>query len=179
MFFSVSLVRQLTKTCAYNQAAASPLSHLEPGTRFQPVIDDPIHSDIPSVQRIILHTGKLHYDLLKAREAHGAVDKVALIRIEELAPFPYEALQAILEPYGSAGVDGAEVYWLQEEPRNQGAWTHVAPRIASVLEKLEWDGAGSRIEYRGRKEDSVAATGIGEVYKREQAEVIESAFRGL
>jgi probable 2-oxoglutarate dehydrogenase E1 component DHKTD1 len=131
------------------------------------------------VKRVVLHSGKIHYDLVKTRAAKGLTDDVALIRIEELAPFPYEALHDALQPYTSSDGRNPEIYWLQEESRNQGAWTHVAPRIASVLRKLEWNNGQATLEYRGRKEDAVAATGTGNVYKREQAEVLESAFRGL
>ena len=143
------------------------------------MIPDSLHSDASSVKRLMLHSGKIHYDLAKARAAKGLEDKVALIRIEELAPFPYEDLRDALQPYVSYNGKSPEVYWLQEEPRNQGAWTHVSPRIVSVLRKLEWNSGQATLAYRGRKEDAVAATGIGNVYKREQAEVLESAFEGL
>lgn len=143
------------------------------------MIPDPLPSDASSVKRLVLHSGKIYYDLAKARATKGLEDKVALIRIEELAPFPYEALRDVLQPYLSSNGKSPEVYWLQEEPRNQGAWTHVSPRIASVLRKLRWNDGQTTLVYRGRKEDAVAATGIGNVYKRQQAEVLESAFEGL
>ena len=140
-----------------------------------PVIDDPMKVNSTSASRIVLHTGKIYYDLIKTRAEHDAASKVALIRIEELAPFPYEALYNTLKPYARHNGTAPEVYWLQEEPRNQGAWTHVAPRIQQVLQSLFWK---SELEYRGRKEDAIAATGIGNVYKKEQTNVLASAFGG-
>lgn len=142
-----------------------------------PVLDDTVHAGSMSTNRIILHTGKIYYDLLKARAAHSLTDSVALVRIEELAPFPFDALGSVLASYQQSASSLPEIFWLQEEPRNQGAWTHVAPRIASVLDSIGW--GGSKLGYLGRREDAVPSVGIGGAYKEQQSDVIESAFRGL
>lgn len=122
----------------------------------------------------MLLTGKLYYDLVKEREARNLTDRVSLIRIEELSPFPFTELEEVMKRY----VDSAkEVFWVQEEPRNQGAYTHVEPRINSLLiDKLEF---GKRLRYRGREEYAVPAPGIGKVHAAQQEKVLSDAFSGL
>jgi len=145
---------------------------MAPDTRFKPVLDDPI-SDKSKVNRVALLTGKLYYDLVKERQTRNLSDRVALIRLEELSPFPFEALHAALKRYTKA----REIVWVQEEPRNQGAFTYIEPRVNSLLtQKLK---TKVRIGYRGREEDAVPATGTGAVYKAQQERVLKSAFEGL
>ncbi|KAJ7134754.1 dehydrogenase E1 and transketolase domain-containing protein 1 [Mycena epipterygia] len=151
-------------------AASSSLRDLEPGTSFQPVLRDPA-GNASTAKRVVLMTGKIYYDLLKDRQARSLENEVAFIRLEELAPFPFAELREALKDYALL----EEVVWLQEEPRNQGAFTHVAPRIDSVLHEL---GIGS-VAYRGRKESALPAPGIGKIYAAQQKAVIESAFEGL
>ncbi|OCH85266.1 dehydrogenase E1 and transketolase domain-containing protein 1, partial [Obba rivulosa] len=147
-------------------AAASSFTELEPGTRFQPVIDD-ASVDKAQVSRVVCLTGKLYYDLAKERQARQRPD-IALVRIEELSPFPFRELLRVLQEYPGA----AEIVWLQEEPRNQGAWTHVENRLNAVLEEL----GKARVVYQGRGEDAVPAPGIGRIYAAQQKAVIEAAF---
>lgn len=115
--------------------------------------------------------GKIYYELLKERQARSLDNEVAFIRLEELAPFPFPELRAVLQDYTAV----EQVMWLQEEPRNQGAYAHVASRIDVVLQEL---GLG-RLVYKGRKESAVPAPGIGRIYGVQQQEVIQSAFKGL
>ena len=145
---------------------------MAPNTRFQPVLDDPI-SDTSKVDRVVLLTGKLYYDLTKERETRNLSDRVALIRLEELSPFPFDELHAALKRYTKA----RQIVWVQEEPRNQGAFTYIEPRVNNLLgERLK---TKFRIGYRGRDEDAVPATGTGVVYKAQQEKVLKSAFEGL
>lgn len=118
-------------------------------------------------------SGKVYYDLIKERQVRGLDDSVAFIRIEELAPFPFEQLEEVLEQYPNA-----ESYsWLQEEPRNQGAFSHVGGRIASVLRRM---GKGNEeLTYLGRKESALPAPGVGKLYQVQQRQVLESPFAGL
>ncbi|KAF8158979.1 dehydrogenase E1 and transketolase domain-containing protein 1 [Mycena galopus ATCC 62051] len=102
-------------------AASSTLRELGPGTSFQPVLRDPT-DNTSSAKRVVLMTGKIYYDLLKERQARSLDKDVAFIRLEELAPFPFAELRAVLKQYSQV----EEVVWLQEEPKNQGAYTHVA-----------------------------------------------------
>ncbi|KAG1828499.1 thiamine diphosphate-binding protein [Suillus variegatus] len=157
-------------------AASSRLTDMGPGTAFQPVLQDPLTLANPkAVQRIVLLSGKIYYDLAKERETRNLESSVALIRVEELAPFPFAALSEALAPYSDANTQ-LEVLWVQEEPRNQGAWEHVQERIEEVLKGLGVDGG---VAYRGRKEDAVSAPGTGKLYKVQQLAVLESAFQGL
>ncbi|KAJ7644236.1 Transketolase, pyrimidine binding domain-containing protein [Roridomyces roridus] len=133
-------------------AASSSLRELEPGTSFQPVLRDPAENT-STAKRVVLMTGKIYYELLKERQTRALDGDVAFIRIEELAPFPFAELRAVLKDYTS--VD--EVV------------------IESVLQEL---GLG-RLVYKGRKESAVPAPGIGKLYGAQQKAVIESAFEGL
>ena len=144
-----------------------------PGTRFQPVLADPL-SDPAKVQRVIPLSGKVYYELLKERQARSLNDVVAFVRIEELAPFPFaEELEQVLLLYSKA----TKFVWLQEEPRNQGTNNHVKDRILSVLEKLSKKGLG--LEYIGRRESSIPAPGIGKLYQSQQKKLMEEPFEGL
>ena len=145
---------------------------MAPSTRFEPVLDDQI-SDTSKVDRVVLLTGKLYYDLVKERQARKLSERVALIRLEELSPFPFDGLHTALKRYTKA----KEIIWVQEEPRNQGAFTHVEPRVNSLLAQ-KWK-TKVRIGYRGREEDAVPATGTGVLYKVQQERVLKSAFEGL
>ncbi|KAJ7784423.1 thiamine diphosphate-binding protein [Mycena metata] len=153
-------------------AASSSLRDLEPGTAFRPVLRDPAETvNAPTAKRVVLMAGKIYYDLLKERQARSLDQDVAFIRLEELAPFPFRELREVLGEYTRV----EEVVWLQEEPKNQGAWTHVAPRIETILQEL---GIGG-VVYKGRKESALPAPGIGKIYSAQQKAVIEFAFEGL
>lgn len=156
------------------QAASSKLSELLPGTRFQPVLPD-AHPATAKIERVVLLSGKLYYDLAKERASRGLEDRVALVRVEELAPFPFTELADVLEPYTGGGKT-PEWMWVQEEPRNQGAWGHVKDRLGVVLSGL---GVKGEVRYMGRKEDAVPATGTGKVYQAQQRAVIDGTFEGL
>jgi len=123
----------------------------------------------------VLLSGKLYYDIVRERSARGLDDSIALVRVEELSPFPFAEVRDVLNRYVSAS-SIKDVVWLQEEPRNQGAYAHVAPRIESVLHGLGYEG---RLVYKGRREDAVAAPGIGKFYQAQQKCVLEGAFEGL
>ncbi|KAF8879401.1 dehydrogenase E1 and transketolase domain-containing protein 1 [Infundibulicybe gibba] len=141
-------------------AASSTLADMEPGTSFQPVLSDPLANEM-TVERVVILSGKIYYELIKERQARGLDERVAFVRIEELAPFPFSHLEKVLATYNSH----AEFVYLQEEPRNQGAYTHL--------------GYTPVVKYLGRKESALPAPGIGKLYAEQQREVIEQAFRGL
>ncbi|KAH9848789.1 dehydrogenase E1 and transketolase domain-containing protein 1 [Lenzites betulinus] len=152
-------------------AAASSLEDLASGSRFRPVIEDPAIADPAAVSRVVCLSGKLYYDLVKERQKRQLESKVAFVRVEELSPFPFQPMADVLSTYKGA----KEIVWLQEEPRNQGAWTHVQPRLNAVLERL----GRNEVTYMGRKEDAVPAPGIASVYGLQQRMVVDSAFDGL
>ncbi|KAF8137705.1 thiamine diphosphate-binding protein [Boletus edulis] len=155
-------------------AASSKLLEMLPGTHFRPVIPD-VHPLADNIERVVLASGKIYYDLAKERTAQGLEDRVALIRIEELAPFPFAYLADVLKPYTSSTCK-PEWVWVQEEPKNQGAWGHVKDRLGVVLSGL---GERAGVRFVGRREDAVPATGIGKDYQVQQRAVIEGAFEGL
>ena len=136
---------------------------LEEPYTFQPVLRDPL-VDTHRADRVLLVSGKLYYDLLKEREVRGFGERVAIVRLEELCPFPFETLRPVLD-------DANDVRWVQEEPRNQGAWTHVSSRAAQILKKP--------LAYHGRREDAVPAPGVGKLYRGQQEMVVGGAFDGL
>ncbi|KZT69995.1 2-oxoglutarate dehydrogenase, E1 component [Daedalea quercina L-15889] len=151
-------------------AASSSLSDLEVGTRFQPVLDD-ISVEKAKVKRVLCLTGKLYYELASERERLRAVN-VALIRIEELSPFPYSRLANVLSRYQAA----TEFAWIQEEPRNQGAWPHISERINTVLQYLAHPNP---LSYIGRASDAVPAPGISRIYAMQRQTILGKAFQGL
>lgn len=147
------------------------MDELGAGRKFQPVLDDPAISDPRSVSRVVLLSGKLYYDLVKERQKRELDGKVAFVRVEELSPFPFRSVLDVMSRYANAG----DVVWLQEEPRNQGAWTHVEPRLNAVMERLE----RPREAFRGRREAAVPAPGIASLYAAQQKAVVDAAFEGL
>ncbi len=147
------------------------MDELGAGRKFQPVLDDPAIADPGSVSRVVLVSGKLYYDLVKERQKRELDGEVAFVRVEELSPFPFRPLLDVISRYTRA----SDVLWLQEEPRNQGAWTHFEPRLNAVMERLE----RPRVAFRGRKEDAVPAPGIASLYAAQQKAVVDAAFEGL
>jgi 2-oxoglutarate dehydrogenase E1 component len=136
--------------------------------QFQPVLDD-IHgaAERPDrVERIVLCSGHVWVDLESAR---GSDDGAAVLRLEELYPFPAEPLGKLLDKYRSV----REVVWLQEEPRNMGGWPFVEPRLRDVL------GERRQARYVGRPERASPAEGWQEAHAAEQRRIIGEALGGL
>jgi 2-oxoglutarate dehydrogenase E1 component len=149
--------------------AGSHLSDLITGT-FQPVLDDPdasVQARAALVQRVVFCSGKIYYDLL-AEAAKQGDRRPALIRVEGLYTFPEEAIRAVLARYPAA----KEVVWAQEEPRNMGAWSYVAPRLVALLSQ----GAGLR--YTGRPDRASPAEGYPTAHAAEQARIVAEALGG-
>jgi probable 2-oxoglutarate dehydrogenase E1 component DHKTD1 len=109
-------------------------------------------------KHVVLLSGKLYYEVLKERQSRNLEDTIALVRIEELTPFPFKEVEDALRLFPSA----AEYVGLQEEPRNQGAYSHFAGCISSVLQRLKGD---VNLRYVGRKESSIPAPGVGKLYQ--------------
>ena len=89
----------------------------------------------------------------------------ALVRIEELSPFPYSEVKAVLRKYGDS-----EIVWAQEEPENQGAWSYVLPRLDVALQGIGKEG--KKIRYAGRKSGATVATGVAAWHKAEVGEIL-------
>jgi 2-oxoglutarate dehydrogenase E1 component len=108
---------------------------------------------------VVLCSGQLYYDLLEAREKKQA-NNVALIRVEQIYPFPAAEVKDVIARYPV----NAEIAWAQEEPRNMGAWTFIR------------DQMGAAVKYIGRAESASTAAGSLKRHQQEQAEIIEEAF---
>jgi 2-oxoglutarate dehydrogenase E1 component len=153
------------KSLLRSKDAASPLDDLAQG-RFQPVIPEVDELDKNKVRRIIACSGKVYYDLLKARRERGITD-MAIIRLEQLYPFPHEEFAAQIAAYPKA----FEVVWCQEEPGNQGAWHRIQHYLLRQMRK------GMRLDYALRPSSASPAAGYLAVHNEQQKAVIDAAFR--
>jgi 2-oxoglutarate dehydrogenase E1 component len=162
------------KSLLRNALAASPPAEFGPGTSFLPVLDDPFFTQTETaskerVERVILCSGKVYVDLATS-DARSAADRVALVRVEQLYTFPSDAIEHILSGY--PGV--REVVWLQEEPRNMGAWTFVSPRLRALLVPR-----GVTLRYIGRPERASPSEGAPAWHAAKQARIVAQAFAGF
>ena len=111
------------KSLLRHKLCVSPLDELADGT-FHSVIDDVEVASVESVRRIVLCSGKVYYDLLEARrKAEGSEGDIALVRVEEIYPFPSKELGELLARYKSV----EQIFWVQEEAKNMGAWSLCGP----------------------------------------------------
>jgi len=135
---------------------------------FQTVIDDPAFvpggRDPNATRRVLVCCGKVYYALHEAREDSGFED-VAIVRLEQLHPFPFDELRKTLARYAAS-----EIIWVQEEPWNMGAWSYVSDRITRVLPE------GRSLRYVGRSESASPATGSYRLHEEEQAEFVRESF---
>ncbi len=145
-------------------AAASALDDFTSGG-FQPLIDDIEIKTPETVDRIVLCSGKIYYDLVEARKKAGS-DNVAIVRVEQFYPFPKKRLQEVLARYPSS----QKLIWAQEEPKNMGGWTFVEQRLENLLT------ACARPVYVGRSPSASPATGSYAIHQAEQARLVEEAL---
>ncbi|CAO3646284.1 unnamed protein product [Cunninghamella echinulata] len=153
------------KSLLKSPLAVSSLEEMGPGTHFQPVLSDPTTTDPEQVDKVVFVSGKLYYDLQKEKNNRDLNDRVALIRIEELCPFPKEQIEQELEKYRYA----SEFVWCQEEPQNAGAYGFIAPRISQLIPQQQ------TLKYVGRPPLSAPAISIGTKFKTEQSKLIKDA----
>ena len=144
------------------------------GQRFQPVLDDPTIQDPSRVRRVLVCSGKVYYDLAANRDARNEASEaargdVAIVRIEELYPWPDGDIAGALRRYPTA----ERIVWVQEEPANMGPWTFVRERLQDALVN------GAKLAYAGRQASASTAVGSGRVHRREQAALVAAAFEGL
>eukprot|EP00898_Chlorokybus_atmophyticus_P002539 jgi/Chlat1/3286/Chrsp22S03535 len=140
------------------------------GTRFKRIIKDKGNHQAKETgfKRLVLCSGKVYYELDELRESLGLNDTVAICRVEQICPFPWDLIQREIRRY-----EGAEIVWAQEEPMNMGAWSYVFPRMHTVLK-----GEGRSIDelrYVGRLPAASPATGYLEQHKREQTQLVKEA----
>ena len=146
--------------------ARSPVDELVTG-HFREVLDDPGARRREDVRRVILASGKVAYEAIGHRDEHGLA--AAVVRIEQLYPWPEALLLDVVSRYPSAG----EVVWLQEEPENMGAWTFVHGRLHRLLRD------DFTLRHVSRAESASPATGSQTVHTREQEDLLTRAFEGL
>ncbi|KAI4356119.1 hypothetical protein L6164_000166 [Bauhinia variegata] len=142
------------------------------GTRFKRLIKDQnYHSDLEEgIRRLILCSGKVYYDLDEERRKMDAKD-VAICRVEQLCPFPYDLVQRELKRYPNA-----EIVWCQEEPMNMGGYTYILPRLISSMKAVERGGYDD-VKYVGRAPSAATATGFFKVHTKERTELVQKAMQ--
>jgi 2-oxoglutarate dehydrogenase complex dehydrogenase (E1) component-like enzyme len=146
--------------------ANSSLEDLSTGT-WRPVLDDPaMVGDTRNGDRLVLCTGKVYYDMLAEAEKMGE-GRPAIVRLEQLYSFPWTEMRAVLGRYG--GLE--ELVWVQEEPRNMGAWTYLEPKLRELAPK------GVEVGYVGRPERASPAEGYPAAHAAEQSRIIREALQ--
>src|SRR6185503_15772974 len=147
------LVVMTPKSLLRLPAATSKLDECTSGG-FQPVIADLGINDASIVERVVICSGKVYYDLVEARKTSNE-QKVALVRLEQFYPFPLNRLREILGSYPNA----KELVWAQEEPKNMGGWSFIAPRLENLIAHL------GRPTYIGRDASASPATGSYSIHQ--------------
>ena len=166
--FRKPLVIFTPKSLLRNKDAGSPLSELVKGS-FHTVIGDVDDKlDPKKVKRVLACSGKVYYDLVNARKERDSTD-VAIIRIEQLYPFPHKALATELAKFPNF----SELVWVQDEPQNQGAWFQIQHNI---LENLS---DGQKLAYSGRPASASPAVGYYDKHYAQQKTLIDTAFSKL
>jgi len=160
------LVVMTPKSLLRHRLATSSLDELDQGC-FQSVIAEQDMLDPNEVKRVVICSGKVYFDLLEARRARGVTD-VAILRIEQLYPFPKDQLATAFAPYRSA----AQLIWCQEEPQNQGAWDQIKHRFHWLLDE------DRRVYYVGRHSSAAPAVGHRHVHVEQQEQLVDEAITG-
>ncbi len=158
------LIVMTPKSLLRHRLSSSPLAELKTG-RFQLVLPEVDALDPAGVRRVVFCSGKVYFDLLEARRAKGATD-VALVRIEQLYPFPTAEYAAILASYPEA----REIVWCQEEPQNQGAWYQIRHQLQRPLQ------GDQQVFYAGRRGAAAPAPGIFQMHVQQQQTLVETAL---
>ncbi|WP_374355878.1 2-oxoglutarate dehydrogenase E1 component [Limnohabitans sp.] len=155
------------KSLLRNKDATSPVSEFTKGS-FQTVIPETKDIKADKVKRVIACSGKVYYDLVKKREEKGT-DDVAIIRVEQLYPFPHKAFAAEIKKYAKA----TELVWCQDEPQNQGAWFFIQHNIHENM--LD----GQKLGYAGRAASASPAVGYSHLHQDQQKALLDAAFGKL
>jgi 2-oxoglutarate dehydrogenase E1 component len=163
--FRKPLIVMTPKSLLRHELSVSALEELTHGG-FAPVIGESDALAASDVRRVVFCSGKVYFDLLKARRKAGVAD-VALVRIEQLYPFPADEYSAVLGRYPNA----REIIWCQEEPQNQGAWYQIRHRLQEAA-------GGREVLYAGRAHAAAPATGMSKTHEAEQKALVEAALSG-
>lgn len=166
--FRKPLIVMSPKSLLRHPRATNTISEMAQGS-FQEVLPDTLLTDASKVEKVVLVSGKLYYELLEQREKLND-NKTALVRLEQIAPFPDWKLKPILDGYKNV----KKIIWAQEEPQNMGAFSYVYFKIADMLTQ---GGSKATFSYVGRSDKASPATGSIYRHKTEQAEIIEKVFK--
>jgi 2-oxoglutarate dehydrogenase E1 component len=158
------LIVMTPKSLLRHKLSVSALAELSNGA-FQSVIPDLPEIHAQTVRRVVFCSGKVYYDLQEARELHS-VSGVALVRIEQLYPFPADDFAACLQRYPNA----RDIVWCQEEPQNQGAWYQVRHRLQEPLQENQ------QLYYAGRASAAAPASGVFKLHLQQQQALVEAAL---
>ena len=161
------LIIMTPKSLLRNKDATSPLVEFTKGS-FQTVIPDSKGLKAEKVRRLVACSGKVYYDLAKRREEKGD-DDVAIIRVEQLYPFPHKAFAAEVKKYPNL----VDVVWCQDEPQNQGAWFFVQHYIHENMQE------GQKLGYSGRAASASPAVGYSHLHQEQQKALVDGAFGKL
>jgi len=169
--FRKPLIVMTPKSLLRHKRCVSTFADMVVGSSFHRVMYEHAPSKRDTkIERVVLCSGKVFYDLQDARGEKGLDDRVALVRLEQIAPFPSEVLAEELLRYKNS----ISLVWCQEEPRNMGSWSFVAPRLETVFAELGFDQ--TRPIFAGRKAAPSPATGSHEQHMREQAKLVDEAL---
>lgn len=160
--FRKPLVIMTPKSLLRHPLCVSKIAEFTEG-HFVEVIDDPSVKNKSKVQRVLFCTGKIYYELDKERQDLNLGESIAIVRLEQLYPFAEQQVEKILAGYS----DAKEVFWVQEEPSNLGAWTFIRHR----LEKLF-----GNVSYCGRRDAGTTAEGYAKVHEKEQKRILLEAL---
>ncbi len=169
--FRKPLVIFTPKSLLRHKLCVSDLKDFGPGSRFRRIIPETetlVADD--KVRRLVLCSGKVYYDLLEARREREISD-VAIARVEQLYPLPWQTLIDVIGRYSNA-----DVIWCQEEPANMGPWSFMFPRLTYILEELE--RADHHPLFVGRTASASPATGLAKNHAKEQKRLVEDALTG-
>ena len=170
--FRKPLIVASTKALLRHKLAVSNVDEFLTGSRFRRTYgemhDDEVVAD-GDVRRVVLCSGKIYYELLEARRKAEGPSDVALVRVEQISPFPFDQVANYATKYANA-----ELVWTQEEPKNQGAWYYVRDRIMTATRVL--NGVEQRPGYCGRATMASTAEGYGAVHDAQQKAIIDTAL---
>jgi 2-oxoglutarate dehydrogenase E1 component len=167
--FRKPLIMMTPKSLLRHKLAVSRAEDFQGDTHFQRILSDTNPAPDKDTRRLVLCSGKVAYDLIEARDAAGD-ENIQIVRVEQLYPFPTEALAARLKKMPNL----EEVIWCQEEPRNNGGWFFVEPYIEEALGLA--DRAPMRARYAGRKASASPATGLAKRHVAEQGALVADAL---
>ncbi|HWY94528.1 MAG TPA: 2-oxoglutarate dehydrogenase E1 component [Steroidobacteraceae bacterium] len=161
------LIVMTPKSLLRHPLSVSRLEELS-GSGFQTVIDEIDDLKPSAVTRVVFCSGKVYFDLLKSRR-EAKTESVAVVRIEQLYPFPTDEYEAVLRKYANA----REIIWCQEEPQNQGSWYQIRHRLQAKL------GEHQELLYAGRAGAAAPATGIAALHEQQQKNLVTAALQGV